>query len=94
MDIQTSLWRHSLVDPRLLGDSVYCRCVSGGDLPSGSVAQIEPEMLAQSLGQEDLLEEKAIHSNILAWNISQTEISGGDLTRGDCHDHLGVEDTV
>ena len=59
------------------------------------VAQIEPEMLAQSLGQEDLLEEKmANHSNILAWNISRTEISGGDLTRGDCNDHLGVEDIV
>ena len=36
----------------------------------------------------------ANHSNILAWNISRTEISGGDLTRGDCNDHLGVEDTV
>ena len=59
------------------------------------MAQIEPEMPAQSLGQEDLLEEKmANHSNIFAWNISQTEISGGDLTRGDCNDHLGVEDIV
>ena len=59
------------------------------------MAQIEPEMLAQSLGQEDLLEEEmANHSNILAWNISRTEISGRDLTRGDCNDHLGVEDTV
>ena len=59
------------------------------------MAQIEPEMPAQSLGQEDLLEEKmANHSNILAWNISRTEISGGDLTRGDCNDHLGVEDIV
>ena len=36
------------------------------------------EMLVQSLGQQDLLEEEmATHSNILAWRIPQTEESGG-----------------
>ena len=36
------------------------------------------EMWAQSLGQEDPLEEKmASHSSILAWKISWTEEPGG-----------------
>ena len=36
------------------------------------------EMWAQSLGQEDLLEEEmAAHSSILAWEIPRTEEPGG-----------------
>ena len=36
------------------------------------------EMLVQSLGQEDpLKEEMATHSSILAWEIPQTEETGG-----------------
>ena len=36
------------------------------------------EMQVQSLGQEDLLEEKtAMHSSILAWEIKWTEEPGG-----------------
>ena len=35
------------------------------------------EMLVQSLGQEDTLEqEMAAHSSILAWEISRTEEAG------------------
>ena len=35
------------------------------------------EMLVQSLGQQDLLEEEmATHSNILAWRIPQTDKPG------------------
>ena len=41
------------------------------------------EMRAQSLGREDPLEdETAIHSNILAWEIPQTEEPGGLWSRG------------
>ena len=36
------------------------------------------EMLVRSLGQEDPLEKGvAMHSSVLAWEISQTEESGG-----------------
>jgi len=46
-------------------------------LPSGSVVKNLPamqEMQVQSLGQEDPLEKEiAIHSSILAWEISRTE---------------------
>ena len=35
------------------------------------------EMQDQSLGQEDLLEEMATHSNILVWQIPWTEQPGG-----------------
>ena len=36
------------------------------------------EMLVQSLGQEDpLKEEMATHSSIVAWEIPQTEETGG-----------------
>ena len=40
-------------------------------------------MGAQSLGQEDLLEEgMATHSNILAWRIPWTEEPGGLQSKG------------
>ena len=35
------------------------------------------EMQVQSLGQEDLEEEVATHSSVLAWKIPWTEESGG-----------------
>ena len=36
------------------------------------------EMLVQSLGQEDTLEQEMVtHSSILAWEISWTEEAGG-----------------
>ena len=41
------------------------------------------EMLVQSLGQQDLLEEEmATHSNILAWRIPQTVEPGGLQSMG------------
>ena len=41
------------------------------------------EMQVWSLGQEDTLEEeRAIHSSILAWDISQTEEPGGLQSMG------------
>jgi len=41
------------------------------------------EMWVQSLGQEDPLEKKmATHSNILAWEIPQTEEPGGLQSMG------------
>ena len=41
------------------------------------------EILVQSLGWEDLLEEgMATHSNILAWRIPRTEEPGGLQSRG------------
>ena len=41
------------------------------------------ETRVQSLGQEDLLEkEMATHSSILAWEIPQTEESGGLQSMG------------
>ena len=41
------------------------------------------ETQVQSLGQEDLLEkEMATHSSILAWEIPQTEESGGLQSMG------------
>ena len=41
------------------------------------------EMWVQSLGQEDPLEEEmATHSNILAWEIPQTEEPGGLQSKG------------
>ena len=40
-------------------------------------------MQVPHLGQEDLLEEDmSIHSNILAWTISQTEETGGLQSMG------------
>ena len=50
-------------------------------LPGGSVVKNPPakqEMQVLSLGQEDRLkEEMATHSSILAWEIPQTEETGG-----------------
>ena len=41
------------------------------------------EMLVQTLGQEDPLEEgMAVHSSILAWRIPRTEESGGLQSTG------------
>ena len=40
------------------------------------------EMQVQSLGQEDLLEEMATHSSILAWRIPWTEEPGGPQSMG------------
>ena len=41
------------------------------------------EMLVQSLGRQDLLEEEmATHSDILAWRIPQTEEPGGLQSMG------------
>ena len=40
------------------------------------------EMQVQSLGQEDLLEEMATHSSILAWRIPRTEEPGGPQSMG------------
>ena len=55
--------------------------VGGRGFPGGSVVKNLPakqEMLVQSLGQEDSLEEEmATHSSILAWKIPGTEKPGG-----------------
>ena len=40
------------------------------------------EMWIQSLGREDLEEEMATHSSILAWEIPRTEESGGLQSMG------------
>ena len=40
------------------------------------------ETRAQSLGQEDLEQEMATHSSILAWEILRTEEPGGLLSLG------------
>ena len=51
-------------------------------LPGGSVIKNLPanpgatEVLTQSLGREDLLEEIATHSSILAWRIPQRILAG------------------
>ena len=54
--------------------------------PGGSMVKNLPAMqepLVQSLGQEDLLEEKmATHSSILAWRIPWTEESGRQQSMG------------
>ena len=61
-------------------------CVSVFGFPVSSVVKNPPanqEMWVCSLGQEDLLEkETATHSNILAWEIPQTEEFGGLQFKG------------
>ena len=58
----------------------------GMGFPGDSVAKNPPamqEILVQSLGQEDPLEESlATHSSILAWKIPWTEESGGLQSMG------------
>ena len=60
-----------------------------GGFPGGSTLKNLPaiqetqETQAQSLGQEDPLEEGMVtHSNILAWRIPRTEESGGLQSKG------------
>ena len=70
-----------------IGVSVECVCMcvhSGWGFPSGSAVKNLPavqetqEMLVQSLGQEDPLEEgMATHSSIFAWRIPWTAEPGG-----------------
>ena len=51
---------------------------SGSVVKNPSAIQEPPEMLVQSLGAEDPLEESMeTHSNILAWRIPWTEELGG-----------------
>ena len=55
-------------------------CPRSQGFPDGSVVKNPPavqEMMVQSLGQEDPLEEEMVtHSNILVWKISWTEEPG------------------
>ena len=56
------------------------------------------ETWVQSLGQEDDLEEEmATHSNVLAWEIPETEVLGGLLSTGsqkelDTTEHVCIPD--
>ena len=55
-----------------------------GGFPGGSTVKNPPAMQiwVQSLGREDLLEEMATHSSILAWEIPWTEETCGLQSMG------------
>ena len=56
------------------GNNFNCLNLRGDSFLGGSLVKSPPEMLVQSLGWEDPLEEgMATHSSILAWGTQWTE---------------------